>query len=61
MKEIFRITALEQQKMKGPLMLQLLGKNIINNRKVKRQDDIANGDIVFYEEQQANNSLNVLV
>jgi phage pi2 protein 07 len=50
LKEKLRITLEEISKYPdNTLMSYLLGKGIINNPNLVREDDITNGDIVFYE------------
>lgn len=34
------------------LMCMVVGKNIINNPKIVRMDDVQTGDVVFYEKEK---------
>ena len=54
LKEKLRITQLQLIEFKPPsLMCYLVGKGILSSTKnLIREDDITNGDIVFYEESK---------
>lgn len=50
MKEIYRLQAYQIVKSEfSDLMGLCLGKNIINNPNIVREDDVVSGDVVFYE------------
>lgn len=49
-KELARFSRLKICKIKsGDLMWFCLGKNIVNNPNVLREDDLITGDVVFFE------------